>query len=702
MASTFKNYYRVSPAEYAIEVDPLAVELGFDPNFPDYSESSVPFTNEFLGFGSNVPVPFGEITLPELNPDPLIRDQADTEADNNGFVRAIPDLGFGGISIDYSENLIEELQNEPGVDPDIFNDIDWDALPRGWGEPDPPGDFDGSSLGLFSKGQLDIADNGGDVVTLNIQLKRIFSDPNAVGPMGPFIVTLQNEADNIRYPTFSGVANQGIVLYSNLAQNKLYFCTNPMPQGRYQINLQYRNGEGIWNNIYINNSLLVVHRNRNDRTMGTRAALPSFWNAGERSDNFTPPVPYIKGIESNAAVITSAISESTNYMIDSDYTITTEELFPVAEPGPADYIIEVESTKGMPSFGQVNIGGDVYDYEVKTDRLLTLNEYTTGQIKKRLPVGTKVNYNHREWSEIENIYKRQNFNLQRPGFEISDTNWYAAFRRVWQGAFNTQPVLFNYFFHLFRALNIRFVATLTSDGIIQTAPIADYDEIYDALPFDIQDNLKQNLRNRTLNRSHERRAIVIQETPIFDLERDSIFYTNGSTKTGFGLEENDSAYWRGLYEYHDLNENGFPIDADGNIIVEEDLRIQTASDAGVERTSRLEAGKLYFCEILPWFWKQDWDGRFTLEIDDSVLDVLLSFIDNNYIDFDIFLDSTDQEGSRRVSADLGLNDFLSSGVIGMITKRRRGGNFGTHALPNSNPALVEVDLETNFILEETE
>jgi len=703
MPSNFNNYYSITDATYAIEIPSTISALGFDPNFPSaVEETGSIFTDEFLGFGSVVPQ-----NLPELDATEAIRTAQDVAAQNLGFVRGIPDIGFGGVSFEGAES---DLNFD--VDPNfqnILDDVDWDAFPRGWGEPDPPkGHTSSTVFGEFNKGQKDISDNGGDVVVINADFKRVFNQPNFQGPMGPFVVTLESETTGIRYPSFSGIPTQSLLLYTTINQDKLYFCTHPMPKGRYQVNVQFRNGNGFWDRIYLNNALLVVQRNRNDATMGVRAALPSFWNAGERSDNFTPPVPYVKGSESNNAILTSAIAETTNYMIDSDYTVTTTELFPVDIPNPGNYIIQVESTKGFPPFGQVNIGGDVYDFEVKTETALVLNEYTTGQIKKRLPKGTKVNINHMEYSEIENIYKRQNFNIRKPGFEMTDTNWLAAFRRVYQGAFNTQATLFNYFFHLFRGVNVRFCATVANGRLMNVINPSLYQGIYDALPFDIQENLKVNL-NTPLNTAHERRPMIVSREPIFDLNRDELYYTNGIIKSegfGFILEPNDSAYWRGAYGYLNLNEDGRPVDENG--VVLEDI---DASQANVTNPNLREVrippvdenGEqiIYFCEILPWFWTQDSGGRFELELDDSVLNVISSMIDINFIDFDIFLDSIARNESNVVS-DLGLNDLLSSGVIGRITKRSRGGEFGTHVEPNANPALVDIDVSNNFILDPTE
>lgn len=698
MSSDFSNFYSVTDAVW--EVLPAQAEaLGFDRNFPSATQQSTSvFTNEFLGFGGLVPA-----GLDELNVNPTVRAAADVASQNLGFVRGIPDIGFGGIS---PEGVSSDLDFDVSPSfPDILDDIDYDAFPRGWGEPDPPADFGSSTVfGEFNKGQKDIADNGGDVVIITADFKRVFNQPNLQGPIGPFVITLENESTGRRYPTFSGVAGQRLLCYTTINQDKLYFCTNPMPKGRYQVNVQYRNGNGFWDRIYLNNALLVVQRNRNDATMGVRAALPGFWNAGNRSDNYTPPIPYIKGTESNNAVLTAGISEVTNYMIDSDYTVTTEELFPIASPSTNEYIIQVESTKGFPPFGECNIGGDVYDFEVKTETALVLNEYTTGQIKKRLPIGTKVNVNHRTFSEIENVYRRQNFNINKPGFEMLDSNWIEAFRRIELGAFNTQAVLFNYFFHLFRGVNVRFCATINNGRQLQVINPNLYQAIYDALPFDIDENLKVNLTS-ALNTAHERRPIIVSRTPIFDLDRDKLFFTNGIIKSEgflFSLEKNDTAYWKGSEGYLNLNSVGRPLDENG--LVQEDIDASQATPSNPNlRPRRLPvvdengATITYFCEILPWFWSQDEGGRFELEIEDSILNLVNSIIDRNFIDTDIFLDSILQ-GATGVVADLGLNDLLSSGVIGRIVKRTRGGDFNTHVAPDADPSLVDISVTNNFTL----
>ena len=515
----------------------------------------------------------------------------------------IPDLNL----------VIPDPEILPLPDPDLIPDP---PPPSGFGEPENPNEpfvkpplkpGPGDPEINLINGYVEVAEHGGDTIELVGDLVSYFDpalDRRNKKAMGGFIAAAVRSSNTRElYILNSSVPGQGPVVFSNNLKQKAYFTTPPMPRGKYHMLIGYGNGaSGHLNYALVLNCINVMKPMRNDYTKAISQNIPIFMKAPYRNDQWSAK-EYEEGDYSNNSAIIMAMSEVMNRLLYADYTILTEP----TQKGHR--VINVESTKGWPMSGTVWIGQKYYNYIKKRESAILLEE----DMDLVYPAFTRITQKDTS-AKIHNYYQRTNAGLYKPRFTISDSEWESAFNRVYQGVHTNEPVLFNYFRDLFKSVELKCNVNINTAGRMTFG----YSRTFESMT--------------EFNITHVQKPVII---------RNKLYWIKNFSKNDRTVELDliGSGYWNGWYDYdHKTGTYTPPTEA----LADEEVI------------------------ILPWFWRQDDNGKFILEIEGSTLNSLDNFIDVNFIDFDIFF--TSQLDGEDEGTDLNLSRLLASGVLGKIVR----------------------------------
>lgn len=332
----------------------------------------------------------------------------------------------------------------------------------------------GAELGLY------LPDDGGTVLEFRGDFEKIFQrfripTPQNDKPIGPFTVEFINTDDHsLIYYGQSGLPGYRTQIFTNSNQKQLFVCTPSMLKGIYNIKLKYKD---VYT-VDFGETVEVIHRLRNDKTLSMRSNLPKFMNSGYKSDgDIEAGLQYYPKTESNLAVLLHAISQLFNHMYSSDYTIVTQQY----EKG--ETILNVESTLSFPFEGVAYLDdGQKINYSGKNATQL-LN--VTGEFNLIEPQ-TRVFLRNENIVEIENYYKVRNYGFHKPSNNIRQEDWLNSFNVIEFGERASQKVIFEYLYQLLKNLNlVRFA--------------------------NVEGNVIENPSEGTWNASHDQRLCKIED-----------------------------------------------------------------------------------------------------------------------------------------------------------------------------------------------
>mgnify|MGYP003131618212 CR=1 FL=1 len=295
-------------------------------------------------------------------------------------------------------------------------------------------------------------------------------------------------------------------------------------------------------------------------------------------------------------------------------------------------VLNVESTLGFPAKGNFIVDGLKVSYTGKTDTSFT----GISGIDKIIHPTTRVHFDHQEFSEIDNYWKILNNNLYKPAYVIDNDSWLRAFNAIEFGEHVCWTVLFDYYLHLFDVVTYTRNMLLTGSKILSPT-------------FQPADN--DLLTNPTfLNR------LVVIDGKVF-----KTLGLNGNG-TGIRLDEMGCTYWNGAFIKGDFTKPVLTNDTN------------------------------YDVKFLPFIIKQDHDGEFIFDLEESSLPSSAGFIDRDFIDFNIYF------GGSEVGpeTDLNLNKLLAAGIKGFLTRSldTTTGSFWPTtfpSIPNPNQFYIEPD-----------
>lgn len=358
---------------------------------------------------------------------------------SQGEEQALYDAGFGA-PISISVNGDEYTNTAETAFGDSYVSIDIDIV-------DPQGGY------LLS-------DDGGNILELRGDFSQIFESFGIVGDktdkiLGPLTATFFNNSDNsINYDALSGMPQGGNSLFIQSNQKQMFLCTPSMIKGEYSLVLTWKSVQSI----ALPFAFTVVNRLRNDKVLSIRNNLPSYWNVGQKSDNYINADQYYPKTESNLAVLTSVFGTALNSIYDSNYTITT------AMHKRGDSTISVESTLGFTNTGSIKLdNGQKITYTGKTPTAFTGVSLSSDLIEK----GSRVQQIDTTISEISDYYKLQNNGFYVPSRGIRKDEFLDAFNVVDMNERHSTQVLFQYLYKIFKGINLIRTATIT-DGVIST------------------------------------------------------------------------------------------------------------------------------------------------------------------------------------------------------------------------------------------
>lgn len=104
----------------------------------------------------------------------------------------------------------------------------------------------------------------------------------------------------------------------------------------------------------------------------------------------------------------------------------------------------------------------------------------------------------------------------------------------------------------------------------------------------------------------------------------------------------------------------------------------------------------YDIEVLPWIIKEDFRGKFTIELEKSCFTAALGYIDKDYIDFNIYIEGDDFDNN--IKKNLNLDLFVAAGIIESFNFKRRSEDlFGTYFVQYAAPDGLRIipDYEYN-------
>ena len=473
-----------------------------------------------------------------------------------------------------------------------------------------------------------------------------------------------------------------------------------MPKASYNCKIRFA---GIGSSQLLK-TFEVITRLRFDKTMSIRHNLPDYWDRGEISDGYDASTGYVKGQDTAFSSMIQSWGEGFNNLYNTSYTITSQD-FSLQSNGD----LYVETSLGFnPAGGRLILGDGEYEYSgVSRDATDNNIHYLTG-VKKVvrdsgkgprqhdlenpiilggleqtaphsdildsftneislsvgpeqpfLPKGERVYHNHFDFSVIDMFYKLINTGFTKPS-AILQSQFDRAYNRVEYGERELMRVIFEYFYELFKQLNIKlklkvgdivfrkFAVELGSpDRFVVGA--AFNDETYQPDTAVIYD-----IGNNKLNCSHVQRLCRVNNKFYFIKSR----FIDANGNMSYQLDDRGCAYWNAMTpEYAQLLEDATQADID--------------------------------IEILPWIIFKDDGGRFHIRFEKTCFDGIESFIDKDFIDFDVFISG--ENGEEEVGNDFNRNfNFMIMTAANIDDKvflhKRCENKFGTYFNPNNAPS----------------
>jgi len=372
------------------------------------------------------------------------------------------EVGFGSPTI-YDQVTDEELVGDAGfgapeyiIAHDNFTEYCIDAE-TGFGDP-----WDGISMVL--QGDVKLSDHGGDLLALRGRFDLLFDTfdipaPQFEKPVGPFFAKFISQTINgLEYDAFSALPGLKKQLYTNISQDEIQLGTEPMLQGPYTLRIFY--GQGRITYLDFPESIEVVHRLRNDKTLSIKNNMPKRLKVGLRSDHDVLGTQYYKKDESTFSKIIHGIGQNFNHMYNHDYTLTTQQ-----HPTNVS-ILHVETTLDFPDKGTLLINdGQILEYTGRTNTTFTGITGMTDIIDRRV----RVSKPNPELNDIDNYYKIQNNGFFKPISSITESEWLKSFNIVEFNERHSEQVIFLYFYNLLKQLNLVKQVNISGDRI--SAPL---------------------------------------------------------------------------------------------------------------------------------------------------------------------------------------------------------------------------------------
>lgn len=382
-------------------------------------------------------------------------------------------------------------------------------------------------MNILDKEDLLIPDNGGEILQLRGPFDQLFNTfnidaPQFEKPIGPFFAKfISDDVVGREYDAFSGLSSYKTKLYTDITGKSLTICTPVMEQGDYTLRIYY--GQGRIEYFEFNDTLKVVHRLRNDKTLSIKSQCPNYWNVSERSDAVKLDTQYRKRDESNLSKILHSVGQNFNNIYNSDYTLTKDETL------KNETILEVESTIDFPSKGVLHLDdGHVLNYTGKTHNTFTGITGIYKPIEKRIRVAAE----NLELNVIDNFYKVQNNGFYKPLAHITEKEWLSAFNIVEFNERSSEQVIFKYFYELMKKINL--IKQVNITGSIVSAPL-------DASSWNCSHI--QRYCKITNSSGESRFFFIVSEDP------------NNSAQ--LQLAETGSSYFNGAVDKNQERENGF-------------------------------------------------------------------------------------------------------------------------------------------------
>jgi hypothetical protein len=367
------------------------------------------------------------------------------------------ELGFGSPTV-VDSSIIEQDYHDSGFGaPDAISlngDEYTNSAEQAFGDP-----YVSINIDIVNpEGGYLLSDDGGNILELRGDFSQIFDSFGIVGDktdkiLGPLSATFFNNSDNsINYDALSGMPQGGNNLFIQSNQKQMFLCTPSMVKGEYSLVLTWKSVQSIT----LPFTFTVVNRLRNDKVFSIRNNLPSYWNVGQKSDNYVNIDQYYPKTESNLAVLTSVFGTAFNSIYDSNYTITTS----MHKRG--DSTLSVESTLGFNNSGSIKLdNGQKITYTGKTPTSFTGVSLTSDLIEK----GSRVQQIDTTLSLISDYYKIQNNGFYVPSKGIRKDDFLNAFNVIDMNERHSTQVIFQYLYKIFKGINLVKTATIT-DGVI--------------------------------------------------------------------------------------------------------------------------------------------------------------------------------------------------------------------------------------------
>ena len=320
--------------------------------------------------------------------------------------------------------------------------------------------------------------------------------------------------------------------------------------------------------------------------------------------------------------------------------------------GPRQH--DLENPKILAGLDQISPHSDILD-EV-TNKL----SVTTGPEQPFINKGERVYHNHFDFSVIDLFYKLVNTGFANPG-NILQENFERAYNRVEFGERELMRVIFEYFYELFKQLNLN-VSLKEGDRVFRVFPdqigapdrfvvgSAFNDETYQpnvGVIYDIGDN--------NLNCSHTQRLVRINRKFYFIKNR----FIDANGNMSYQIDDRGCAYWNGM-----------------------DETLATALEA-TSPQSDIEI------EILPWIIFKDDGGRFHIRFERTCFQGIDAFIDKDFIEFDVFISGVNGEEEVGLDSNRNLNFMIMTAANiddKIFLHKRCDSLFGTYMNPNSAPS----------------
>lgn len=538
------------------------------------------------------------------------------------------EVGFGSPTV-YDVASGEELVGDAGFGaPEYIEDrlgaeycIDAET---GFGDP-----WEGISLVL--QNDVLISDHGGDLLSLRGRFDLLFDTfdidvPQYEKAIGPFFAKfISNDVAGREYWAFSALPSLKTQLFTNITQNELQLATEPMIQGSYTLRIFY--GQGRVEYLDFPENIEVVHRLRYDKALSIKNSMPRHYDVGLRTDADVLSRQYYKRDESTFSKVISSIAQNFNHVYNGDFTLTTR-----AHQKNVS-ILHVETTLDFPNSGKLFLGnGQTLEYTGKTNTTFT---GVTG-MEDVVDSYVRVSRPNPELVAIDNYYKIQNNGFYKPISQITEDEWLTAFNIVEYNERHSEQVIFLYFYHLLKKLNLVKQVNISGDRV--SAP----------------------LDGSSWNCSHIQRMCKIGDRFFF------IMCEDPDDETGLQLDRIGCTYWNGSTNRAQGRPQGFSNDE-------------------------------YTIEIMPWNIEQDHMGRFTLSLEKTVFNSFQGYIDKDYIDRNIYIDGLTLDNTTQ--RNLNLDIFVASGVIDTLQLRKACDEFfGTYFRTDVRPEVFQILPTTVFEL----